>query len=425
MSGNTPQLVLPQGCALELGAEGVTVRHTGDIVVSGPQGTPLARLFSVDGSITLKGPLELGEVHADHGSIFIEGRVTARSIVALGGNIVVQGALTAVEVAAPAGSVSLAGELNVERISAAADLDIEGRIQSTLVKGGMVRLRTEEAEVKAMQGMVSVELGGGSYAAEIVIAPQVSIDHQAGGRINVLECANDPGTNDLKGKFRLVEYGEFTGVDPAQFLADRDVLPLDQLGAAAAMIPEEPEALEPEFLEPVADEPAAEEPAAEPVPESRRRARQLEVIEFPGVDSLLEQIAVADASEGDTAALPDIAELGDDALESIEDHDSTTTIIDDEDTDDDDTDEGNSIDPALLARLGAAVDELGGAYPSTPPEPVGRVLQLGAVRDFAQMRAELPELFNELLAGHVATRSQPQRQVLRSINELHAALQQI
>jgi hypothetical protein len=405
MSGNTPQLVLPQGCALELGAEGVTVRHTGDIVVSGPQGTPLARLFSVDGSITLKGPLELGEVHADHGSIFIEGRVTARSIVALGGNIVVQGALTAVEVAAPAGSVSLAGELNVERISAAADLDIEGRIQSTLVKGGMVRLRTEEAEVKAMQGMVSVELGGGSYAAEIVIAPQVSIDHQAGGRINVLECANDPGTNDLKGKFRLVEYGEFTGVDPAQFLADRDVLPLDQLGAAAAMIPEEP--------------------AAEPVPESRRRARQLEVIEFPGVDSLLEQIAVADASEGDTAALPDIAELGDDALESIEDHDSTTTIIDDEDTDDDDTDEGNSIDPALLARLGAAVDELGGAYPSTPPEPVGRVLQLGAVRDFAQMRAELPELFNELLAGHVATRSQPQRQVLRSINELHAALQQI
>ena len=431
MSGSTPPLVLPEGCALELGAGGIAVRHTGDILVSGPQATPLARLYSVDGSITLRGPLELGEVHADHGSIFVEGQVSARSLVALGGNIVVQGQLTAEEVAAPGGSVSMAGELKVTRITAAEDLDVEGELTAKVVRGGMVRLTTSLAVVTAVQGMVRVELGGGSYAAEIVTAPEVAIHRQAAGRINVLECVNDPGTNDLKGKFRLAEYGEFTGVDPAQFLADRDVLGLDQLGAAAAPIPkepEEPEDLEPEDLGPVLEELPENEPLPEPIPEpeSRRRARKLEVIEFPGLDALLEPVEAQDASLGDTSVLPDITELGDDALESIADEDSHTTIIDeDEDTDDEDTDDGGAIDAELLARLGAAVKLLAEAYAEMPPQPVGRVLQLGAVRDYRQLRAELPELFNQLVAEHVQSRSQPQRKALSSLNDLNAALQQI
>lgn len=230
------KLVIPPNTAFDVIDGGVSVEFDGDVVLSGPMRNRLGRIVSNEGSITLLGPLEVGEVIARHGSIVADGAVRAQSLLAMAGPITVSGDVQAEEIRSPAGSVSIHGNLTSGAVHAAEELIVEGDISARLLQGGFVRINSGSVNVKGIEGTVRVELGEAKLAVEVVIAPEVQVSAHSSGRVNVIESVNELVPNSLKGGFRLHEYAEFTGVDPARFLEERGVRPLSELSSPSVVV---------------------------------------------------------------------------------------------------------------------------------------------------------------------------------------------
>ncbi|MFT5587681.1 MAG: cytoskeletal protein CcmA (bactofilin family), partial [Cognaticolwellia sp.] len=224
-------LHIPEGLTLAVEHGKVALIAQGDVVVEGPLNGSISRIESTQGTITLRGPVSADRVIAQ--GVRIEGHLQCQELLAHSGAIQMRGRLDAESVVATQGDIVVRGPTQVGTLRAGGTLRVDGpRIEARLLQGDVVRFRGGTIKARAIEAQSRVSLGPCAFTVEVCIAPNAEVDSKAAGRINVLECSNELGNNNLKGRFRLQEYAEFTGVDPEAFLREREVRPLGELGAA-------------------------------------------------------------------------------------------------------------------------------------------------------------------------------------------------
>jgi hypothetical protein len=224
-------LHIPQGLTLAVEDGKVALIAEGDVIVEGPLSGDISRIESTQGTITLRGPVSADRVVAQ--GVRIEGHLQCQELVAHSGAIQMRGRLDAESVVATQGDIVVRGPTQVGVMRAGGTLRVDGpRIEARLLQGDLVRFRGGTIKARGIEAQSRVSLGPCAFTVEVCIAPHAEVDPKAAGRINVLESHNELGNNALKGRFRLQEYAEFTGVDPEAFLREREVRPLAELGAA-------------------------------------------------------------------------------------------------------------------------------------------------------------------------------------------------
>lgn len=224
-------LHIPQGLTLAVEDGKVALIAEGDVIVEGPLSGDISRIESTQGTITLRGPVSADRVVAQ--GVRIEGHLQCQELVAHSGAIQMRGRLDAESVVATQGDIVVRGPTQVGVMRAGGTLRVDGpRIEARLLQGDLVRFRGGTIKARGIEAQSRVTLGPCAFTVEVCIAPHAEVDPKAAGRINVLESHNELGNNALKGRFRLQEYAEFTGVDPEAFLREREVRPLAELGAA-------------------------------------------------------------------------------------------------------------------------------------------------------------------------------------------------
>lgn len=112
------------------------------------------------------------------------------------------------------GRAEAEGEIKVDQLMAG------GGLSAPRVEVGEGRVDAGEVSVRVITGSRSVHLGAVVVRSDIVLAPVVSLDPQASGRISVVESGTDPGTSRVKGCLSLEDLEDLFG-NSAQFLAER------------------------------------------------------------------------------------------------------------------------------------------------------------------------------------------------------------
>lgn len=473
-------LNIPQGLTLAVENGKVALIADGDIVLEGPIDGDIARIESTNGAITLRGPVQADRVVAQ--GIRIEGHLQCRQVLAHTGAIQMRGRLDAETAIASTGDIVVRGPTQVGLMRAGGTLRIDGpRIEARLLQGDLVRFRGGTIKARGIEAQSRVSLGPCAFTVEVCIAPEVDVDPKAAGRINVLESHNELGNNALKGRFRLQEYAEFTGVDPEAFLREREVRPLAELGAAQLSAAEGgASGLAEEDLR-TADEPTdhglvgliedlpapapSPPPAAgdslppEPTPEPvvldssppPPEAPDTSSLEEVSMDVMMDEIEPFDApADGPAPAEFDPPESFEDSASTLEPEDLELDAVEPLDevdelpppppsavprkeafNEDTLTDDGSGhtltppdepaleLAPETQSFLNQSVARLAKHYAGDEPPAISRLRGLVSKQEYSAVRHELKDLFNSVVRGHIATGTRPHPQVLTDFNAIH------
>lgn len=405
-------LNIPEGAQITASPRGVAIQHSGNIVLRASLGSRLARVDSTAGDITLRGEHQVEEIRAERGSITLDGDMRIGKVVSLGGDITLTGTIQADEVLAPAGSVTLNGKHRVKKIQASDTLDITGHLRGSVITGGVITLHAERLEVGAVEGRVRVNLGQGAYKVEVVIAPHIEVHPDSEGRINVIESNNAIGASNLKGRFRLAEYAEFTGIDPNIFLQEREVRSLATLGrpvsrpapASSDDNPDDLLELTPDALEPLSPSATPSE-AADPGPVAVGEAD--DEAGPPDADSPRLTIGGDDASNQDT-----ISDTLDETVDVVEPDANEDAVVDEQTLE-------------LQRKIKEQVLRLSGLFRQDEPQGVARLRRYVSTDRYGEVASELQTVFNDVLRAHVQRAQQPHHQVVPTFNRIHTLVSQL
>ena len=465
-------LHIPEGLTLTAEHGKVALITQGDVVVEGPLNGNISRVESINGTITVRGPVSADRIIAQ--AVRIEGDLKCQELLAHTGSIQMRGRLDAESVVATLGDIVVRGPTQVGSLRAGGTLRVDGpRIEARLLQADIVRFRGGTIKARGIEAKSRISLGPCAFTVEVCIAPHVDVDPKAAGRINVLESRNVLANNALKGRFRLQEYAEFTGVDPEAFLREREVRPLSDLGAEqlsggeSAVLGDldthsvdqlinlglvglikplqEPTSAE-ESTERIGEAPTQEIPDAkallapeptplappEPVPhattamhefEPAPQIGEIEEIEEPVEIEIFdepEQIQVFEEPEQiqifEEPPAPQSAAQspGKDSLsDSPNDrstHSNTMTPPDEPMMD---------LSAETQAFLNQSVTRLAKHYSDKEPPAISRLRDLVSTQDYAMVRHELKDLFNSVVRGHISTGTRPHPQVLSDFNAIH------
>lgn len=238
--------VVPEGVTFNIEEDGLTIANQGDVVLHTTFGRAIKSVTSHEGSVTIHGDASGGAISA-------------------GTDVEIHGASTLTTVRA-GGSVT-----------------ITGNVQAGTIRGESVRIGGNVVTARGIQGEKSVTIGDGKVTVDAILAPEVHVAAGTVGRVTVIECHNELGPNGLKGCFRLADYAEMFG-DPAAFLEDRG---LNAIGGTAPAAKAQPKAAAPKPTPPPAPvvpvERAIERPIRETVeqpvePTPRRRPTLSEAV---------------------------------------------------------------------------------------------------------------------------------------------------
>lgn len=465
-------LNIPQGLTLAVENGKVALIAEGDILLEGPIEGEIARIESTSGAITLRGPVQADQVIAQ--GVRIEGHLQCKQVVAHTGAIQMRGRLDAESAVASTGDIVVRGPTQVGLMRAGGTLRIDGpRIEARLLQGDLVRFRGGTIKARGIEAQSRVSLGPCAFTVEVCIAPDVDVDPKAAGRVNVLESYNELGNNALKGRFRLQEYVEFTGVDPEAFLREREVRPLTELGAAQLSAAEgDTSGLAEEELRtadeptdhglvgliedlpptPPAASPASEDSLApEPTPQPRvldpspppPQAPDTSSIDEVSMDEMLDDIEPFDDASAfeespETLEPEDLALAAIEEVEAPEEHEELPApppsaapqkeAFASEDTLTDDG-SGHTLtppdEPALelapetQSFLNKSVARLAKHYAGDEPPAISRLRGLVSKQEYGAVRHELKDLFNSVVRGHIASGTRPHPQVLTDFNAIH------
>ncbi|MCO4745994.1 MAG: polymer-forming cytoskeletal protein [Proteobacteria bacterium] len=375
---------LPAGVDLSVEDNKLNVRYDGDVSLEQSMGLEL-------GSVTAGGDLHValekitGALSAG-GKLSLEGAVDASSIEAPtltlpdGASVQtlnVAGDLTASDVTVT--DATIGGNVKAGTINATGTVTISGTVEVTKITGRVVEISGATLKAKAISATERITIGPGKLQIDVVVAPEVTFDAGASGRITVIESRNDRGASKIKGGLSASDYEEIMG-GADEFLAARGVAPLGAEDADATQIPdevEEPQADEPEAEEPEAEEPAAEEPVVDEAP-------------------------VVDEDFGEE-----------------EDEDPLSVSIDDLEP------IGASVDEELLGKLEAAMTKIRSLYKAGDEPPA--VTQLGAYidsRELDDLRENITGIWNGLLTFHQKKGIRPHHQVTHAFNVIHGLVQE-
>jgi len=388
--------VIPAGVSLQLTDTGISIQHVGDIILQDSLGDTMNQVVSHEGSVTLRGSFQIDRVSAPKGTVRLEGTIKAQSI-----------------------------------------------------DGQVVELMTNRLEARAVQGAKYIVLGASKVTADALVAPRIDIDAKASGRVPIIECHNEPGPNAIKGGFSIVEYDELVG-NVESYLAERGIEPLEPSGEeedeqeddeepsdvvieAYAAEESELEALEEEDedVEPTALDESTEDPdtytesvalkvgvatagPADPVvvepdieteppeDEEERSLPEVSMEDLSPIESEDLQLPLGAKSE---IAKVDVEPLSDEQVSQV---DETFEDIDD-------AQESDGPHGQLLEIL----DELRSCYEDGEHPPVlAELAELVDDRQYDEIVARLPQIWNDLVKYHRERGLRIRRQVTTTFNNI-------
>ncbi len=175
--------VVPEGVTFNIEEDGLTIANQGDVVLHTTFGRPIKSVVSHEGSVTIHGDAKGGSIQAGT-------------------------------------DVEIHGAASLASVRATGNVNITGNVQAGTIRGENVRIGGTVVAARGIQGERSVTIGDGKVTVDAILAPEVNVSQATVGRVTVIESHNELGPNGLKGCFRLADYAEMFG-DPATFLEER------------------------------------------------------------------------------------------------------------------------------------------------------------------------------------------------------------
>ncbi|MCB9780172.1 MAG: hypothetical protein H6742_16515 [Alphaproteobacteria bacterium] len=472
-------------CGESLEAEEVTVEGAANVLGEVQAGTLKAGSleaggdigggrFELDGTLSSGGALKVDEAHA--AEVSADGDITARTVAAAsvrtGGALAVSdlrvserlelsGDLEVGELSATA--LVIGGNVKAERLSADGLLRLGGSVEADRLEADTIELAGGTIKVRVIAGGSRIVIGAAKIQSDIVIAPHVEIAAGAKGRISVVEANNDPETAKIKGCLSLEDLDELFG-NADQFLAERGVSRLD--GSAPAPVaevaedeseevaPAEEPALEPEpepelaEVEEEPEEPEALDDAAADHDASESAVEELEVEVEVDVEQLEESgDEVTNASDGlqvDTSDAGADGAAGDDDPFGWADQMLTEVVAEgavkarngeDEDEPMLEPEPEPELEPEpepaadenpLHGQMDETVQRIVSCYVHTEmPPAVDRLKTLIDQRDYGTIRADITDIWNQLLKFHQKRGMRIQPQVTTTFNTINSLVRKL
>ena len=397
----SPAFVVPAGVVFQITEDGVTIENQGDIVLHTDFGRTLTRVTSHEGSIEVHASSTAGTLSA-RGNITVVGSLKATQVDA-GGDVSVSGTAAIKNVTAvgsihlagnatgdlvEAASIRIGGDAQIDRTQSSGAVQVAGAFGGGTIRGGDVDL-AGPVTARGIQGARSVRIGNGKVQIDAVIAPEVRLDAGTSGRITIVECQNEVGSNAVKGGFRLADYEEMFG-DPTQFLAERGLSPLGT--EAPAPPPPSPKKAKAEPPPPVVM-PVIEAPTdPEPTPAAAAEEESPTVVtEAPPATPTPVQMEIDEDEE--PAPAP------------------TASVVPE-----------HQLHPQLMDAVIKILDCYGGA--EVPPAVI-HLRTLIDTHEYDQVRAEITTIWSDLLKFHQKKGMRIQHQVTTTFNTINSLVKKM
>lgn len=314
------------------------------------------------------------------------------------------------------------------------------------IRADVVQIGGGNVTARGIQGRTRVSVGPAKLTVDAILAPEVNLDARTSGRVTVVESNNEPGASAIKGGFGLVDYAEMFGSSDS-FLAERG---LTALGAAPAVVaPPNPvhqpaeDTMDPASIEaaeaaehthepaavvvpawepavtpapepvwePAVSAPApalepvwepavsAAEPAPEPTWQQPISAPEPEPAPAPAPQPVWEPIVVA-APEPVAAPVPEPMAAADPLTAAVE--------------------------HPMHQQLASTVQRIADCYADTElPPAVDRLRTLVEARSYPEVRAEITNIWSELLKYHQKKGIRIHHQVTTTFNSVNSLVKKM
>ena len=173
------RLEIPEGAIFELEADGLVIGFKDDVIIRGPLGQRVKKVWSEQGNIEMRASTE----------VVVETLETKRGMVI-----------------------------------------VAGAVRAKSIKGMKIQLLEGTLAARSLNAEQTIELKGGVIEADLLISPTVLVSPQVRGRATVIESQNEIGPHALKGGFRMTEFMEM--VPSAQKVIQSEAGHFPALGAA-------------------------------------------------------------------------------------------------------------------------------------------------------------------------------------------------
>jgi hypothetical protein len=277
-----------------------------------------------------------------------------------------------------AGDVELKLDKVVGTIRAGGTLTIKGEVDATSLHAREIILGRKSIRCRAISATERITIGASKLSVDAIIAPEISLDSKASGRVTVIESNNDRGASKIKGGFSISDYDDMFG-NADDWLAERG---LSRLGATP----------------PVKKKMAAPSDTADVEPQDE------EEIEI--------EIDDEDIEDPLSLSIDDIEPL----LDQGEEEDATADAPSDGPI--------TSVDAELYEMLAEALGRITTCYEDVDLPPAVSELQLLVEqRDYDALRANITDVWNGLLGFHHKRGIRPHHQVTHAFNVIHGLVQ--
>lgn len=425
--------------------------------------------------IKVSGDAEFGSVHGG-GSVHVAGSAQFGRAVA-GGSLGVDGKLQSGTI--ECGGLVVGGDAALGGVSATGAITLAGATTATTLRASEINLGGPSVTARGVQGAQRVSIGGAKLSVDAILAPEVHLDAKTSGRVTVIESNNELGPNAVKGCFRLADYAEMVG-DANSFLSDRGLV---ALGVAMALPSLADASIAPSGAvdhdharsdaSPANDDgaPAESAPAAMHEVEPPTDADAAQVVEAAGeaeaeaeaepeaqVESTADVVEVIDdaASAGQAAEVVEVVE----AVEVVEDEPSGTAHVPAavvvaaaasataEELANDPASEpavvvippslpqavsmhdedplAGAVEHPMHAQLSETVQKIADCYANQElPPAVEKLRDLVAARNYTQVRAEITNIWSELLKFHQKKGMRIAHQVTSTFNSVNSMVKKM
>ncbi len=478
--------VVPEGVIFLIEEDGVTIENLGDVVLHTDfGGRMLKRIVSSEGSIALHsgaragsleaardvlvdgdlqaegvtaggalrvgGSARVGQVKAaavDVGGNFAGGehRITGNVTVAhdleaaslqAGGNVVV-GSAAAVGNLLTGGNLEIGGNAELATLQVGGNASFGGNVSAGTIRANIVQIGGGNVTARGIQGTTRVSVGPAKLTVDAILAPEVNLDPRTSGRVTVVESNNEPGASAIKGGFGLADYAEMFGSSDT-FLAERGLTAPGAATAAAtaaeptwepAVTPAPEPVWEPAVSAPPepdwepavsAPEPAAEPtwepsisapepaPAPEPEPAWEPAISAPEPAPAPEPEPAWEPILVAAPEptvEPEVIAIPPPEPVA----EPMAAADPLSA----------------TVEHPMHQQLSSTVQRIADCYADTElPPAVERLRTLVEARSYPEVRAEITNIWSELLKYHQKKGIRIHHQVTTTFNSVNSLVKKM
>jgi hypothetical protein len=351
--GTRPTFTLPEGLKMDLTAERIAIEYEGDVEIEVDLGRRFAAVHA-GGDLTVKLPSITGDLVAE-GVLKVTGDVTEG-----------------------------------------------GRLQ-----GREVVLGRQTIRCKVITATERIVLGPGNFTCDVMMAPEITIDPKAQGRVTVLECHNERGASKIKGCLSLSDYEDMIG-NARDFLAQRGLVPLPG-SLAGSTSTSNPSSVVPSSASsgsqgrPVVPagtiSAAALSPTPTPTPRSEAPPRRAEPPDrhASGRASSKKKTDDEDVDDPLSLSLDDLEPLVEQAQAN-----------------------GHEEDDDLQQRLADALGRITACYEGADlPPAVEELRALVEHRDYDGLRQNITEVWNGLLGFHQKRGIRPHHQVTHAFNVIH------